>query len=88
MRAIEQGPRVRPHSRDAIDPGFVEIGLVQLSMIHTRTHRPTDKLHNGTLYAPRYEEDFLTVGKIQPRSLRSLGLVSLLVERLINKEVA
>jgi len=57
-------------------------------MIHTRTHRPTDKFNNGTLYAPRYEEDFLTVGKIQPRSLRSLGLVSLLVERLINKEVA
>ena len=32
-------------------------------MIHTRTHRPTDKFNNGTLYAPRYEEDFSPIGK-------------------------
>ena len=58
----EHAPRVSPFSPDSIDPGFVEIGLVQLSqsvkatnsMSHTRTHIPTDKLNNGTLYVPRY----------------------------------
>ena len=42
-------PRVRPHSLDYIDPGFVEIGLVQLSQSEkttdvTHTHTPTDRL--------------------------------------------
>ena len=44
-------------------------------------HRQTDKLNNGTLYAPRYEEALLPAGKKRPRSLRSLGLASLPVER-------
>ena len=30
-RAIKHVPRRRPHSADSIDPGVVEIGLVQLS---------------------------------------------------------
>ena len=30
-RAAKRVPRVSPHSPAAIDPGFVEIGLVQLS---------------------------------------------------------
>ena len=54
-------PRVSPYSPDSIDPGFAEIGLVQLSqsvkttkVTHTRTHIPTDNLNIGTLYAPRY----------------------------------
>ena len=41
-----------PYSRDSIDPGFVEIGLVHLSqsvkttnVTHTQTHMPTDKLN-------------------------------------------
>ena len=48
--------------------GFVEIGLVQLAqsvkttnVTHTQTQadRQTDKLNNGTLYAPRCEKAFL-----------------------------
>ena len=77
-------PRVSPYSPDSMDTGFVEIGLVQLSqsvkttnITHTHTHMPTDKLNNGTLYAPRYEEAFLRKGKKRPRSLRSLRLASL-----------
>ena len=69
-----------------MDLGFVKIGLVQLSqsvkttnVTHTLTD--TDYLNNGTLYAPRYEEAFLPKGKKRPRSLLSLGLASLLVER-------
>ena len=88
QRATKHVPRVSPHSPASIDPRFVEIGLVQLSqsvkttnVTHTHTHIPTDKLNNGTLYAPRYEEAFLPKGKKRPRSLRSLGLASLLVER-------
>ena len=88
-RAKTHVPRPSPYSPASIDTGFVEIGLVQLSqsvkttnsMSNTRTHMPTDKLNNGTLYAPRYEEAFLPIGKYRPRSLRSLGLASLLVER-------
>ena len=64
LRAKKHVPRVSPSSLASIDSGFVEIGLVQLSqsvkttnsMSHTRTHILTDKLSNGTLYAPRYEE--------------------------------
>ena len=48
---------------------------------YTHIHTQTDKINNGTLYAPRrYEEAFLPKGKKRPRSLRSLGLASLLVE--------
>ena len=68
--AMEHVPRVSPYSPDSIDPGFVEIGLEQFSqsvkttnVTHTHTHIPTDKLNNGTLYAPRYEEAFLPKGK-------------------------
>ena len=71
-------PCVSPYSPDSIDPGFVEIGLVQLShsvkktnVIHT--HVPTDKLNNGTLYAPRYEEAFLPAGRQKMDSVASLS---------------
>ena len=81
--AMKRVPCVGPYCPDSIDPGFVEIGLVQLSpsvktttVTHTRAHIPTHKLNNGTLYAPRYEEAFLPKGKERPRSLRSLGLTS------------
>ena len=91
--------RVSPYCPASIDPGlFVEIGLVQLSqsvkttnVTHTLTDTQTDKLNNGTLYAPRYEEAFLPkgkkrphyeeafllIGKKWPRPLHSLGLASL-----------
>ena len=77
-------PRASPYSPASIDPGFVEIGLVQISpSVKTTnvTHKLTDKLNNGTLYAPRYEEAFLPNSEKRPRSLCSLGLASLLVER-------
>ena len=68
--AMKHVPRVSPYSPDSIDPGFVEIDLVQLSqsvktthVTHTHTHTPTDKLNNGTLYAPRYEGAFLPKSK-------------------------
>ena len=54
-------PRVRPHSPASIDAEFVEIDLVQLSQSEKTTnvtHVHTDKLNNGTLYAPRYGEAF------------------------------
>ena len=43
-------------------------------MSHTRTHIPTDKLNNGTLYAPRYEEAFCLkaksgLGRLAPSAL-------------------
>ena len=63
--AMKHVPRVSPYSPDSIDPGFVEIGVVQLlqsvkttNVTHTHTHIPTDQLNNGTLYARRYEEIF------------------------------
>ena len=79
--ATEHVTRGSPYSPARIDPGFVEIGLVQLSQSVkttdvTHTDRQ-DKIYNGTLYAPRYEEAFLPKGKKRPRSLRSLGLASL-----------
>ena len=49
------------------------------------THTDTDKLNNGTLYAPRYEDAFFLEGKKRPRSLPSLGLASLLVERYLRQ---
>ena len=59
--AMKHTPRVSPCSPDYIDPGFVEIGLVQLSqsvkttnVTHTHNVIPTDKLNHGALYAPRY----------------------------------
>ena len=83
-RVAKHVPRVSAHSPASIDPGFVEIGLVQLSQslktTNSMSHAHTDKLNNGTLYAPRYEETFLPKGKKRLRSLRSLGLAPLLVE--------
>ena len=60
-RATKPVPRVTYYSPASIDPRFVEIGIVQLSQsVKTYvTHTQTDKLNNGTLYAPRYEEAFL-----------------------------
>ena len=50
-RAMKHVPRVRPYSPASIDPGFVEIGLLQLSqcvkttnVTHTYTDRRTDRL--------------------------------------------
>ena len=85
-RATKHAPRVSPYSPACIDPGFVEIGLVQLSQsvkttnvkhVRRQTNGQTDQLNNGTLYATRYEEAFSPRGKKRPRSLRSLGLASL-----------
>ena len=45
-RATKHVPRVRPYSPASIDPGFVEIGLVQLSQsVRTTnvTHKQTDR---------------------------------------------
>ena len=52
-RATKHVPRVSPYSPDSVDPGFVEIGLVQLSrsvettnvtrtLTDAQTDRPTD----------------------------------------------
>ena len=72
-RAAKHVPRVSPHSPACIDPGFVKIGLVQLSqsvkttnVTYTLTDTQTDKLNNGSLYAPQYEEAFLPIGKKRP----------------------
>ena len=80
-RATKHVPCVCPYPPASIDPGFVEIGLVQLSqsvkttnVTHTltdtqtdrRTDRQADQLNNGTLYAPQYEEAFLPIGKKRP----------------------
>ena len=69
-RATKRVPRVSPYSPASIDPGFVEIGLVQFSqsvkttnVTHTLIDTQTDYLNNGTLYAPRYEEAFPPKGK-------------------------
>ena len=70
-RGAKHVPPFSQYSPASIDTGFVEFGLVQLSqsvkttnsMSHTRTHIPTDKLNNGTLYEPRYEDFFLPKGK-------------------------
>ena len=64
QRATKRAPRVSPYSLASIDPGFAEIGLVQLSQSEKTTnvtHMHTDRLikYNDTLYAPRYEEAFL-----------------------------
>ena len=61
--AKKRVPHVGPYSPASIDPGFEEIGLVQLSQLVkttnvTHTHRDR-LLNNGNLYAPRYEEAFL-----------------------------
>ena len=61
-RATKHVPRVSPYSPASTDPGFVEIGLVQLSQSAettnvTHTHTDT-QLNNGSLYAPWHEEAF------------------------------
>ena len=90
-RATKHVPRVRPYSPASIDPGFVEIGLVQLSqsakrrMLQIHPDRHTDGQNNGTLSAPRYKEAFLSTGIKRPQSLRSLGLASLLVDRYMRQ---
>ena len=72
--------RVIPHSPASIDPEFVEIGVVQLSLSVettnvTRTHTHTDRQsNNGTLYAPRYEQAFCLKAKNALGRFRSLGL--------------
>ena len=68
-RAAKHVPRVCPHSPASIDARFVKIGLVQLSQsVNTTnvTHTLTDYENNGTLYAPRYEQAFLPIGKKRP----------------------
>ena len=66
-RATNHDPRVSPCSPASLDPGFVEISLVELSQsVKTTniTHTCTlGILDNGILYAPRYEEAFLPKGK-------------------------
>ena len=100
-RATKRVSPVSQHSLVSIDPGFVEIGLVQLlqsvkttNVTHTDTQRQTNeimapcthpvmkrlfclKATNGLIM----KRPFFPIGKKQPRSLRSLGLASLLVER-------
>ena len=49
--------------------------------IHRQTDGQTETLNIGALYVPQYEEAFCPKDKKRPRSLRSLGLASLLVER-------
>ena len=72
-RATKHAPLISPYFPASKDPGLVEIVSVQLSqpvkttkVTHTLTDTQTDKLNNGTLYAPRYEEAFLPKGKERP----------------------
>ena len=79
-RATKHIPRVRLHSPVSIDPGFVEIGLVQLSqsvktmnVTHTDRHRKTNKkmvpcTHPGTkrLFCPKGKKVF---GRFVPSAL-------------------
>ena len=81
-RSRKHIPDVSSYASASMDPDFVEIGLVQLSQSVkttnvTHTDTQTDQINNGTLYAPRYEDTFLPIGKKRPQSLRSLGLASL-----------
>ena len=76
-RATKHVSRVSPYSPASTDPGFVEIGLVQLSqsvkntnVAHTQTDGQTD-YNNGTLCAPRYEEAFLRY-RLKTTSVASL----------------
>ena len=70
--ATKHVPRVSPYFPDSIYPGFMEIGLVQLSQSVKQgmRHTQTDNINNGTLYAPRYEEAFLPKAK-RPHQLAS-----------------
>ena len=65
-------PRLVEHTHGRIFLGDVSI-------------RNSLRSNNGTLYAPRYEEAFWPIGKKRHRSLRSLGLASLLVERYMRQ---
>ena len=92
-RATTYVPRVIRYSPASVDPGFVEIGLVQLSqpvkntkVAHTlrqtdrQTNRQTDKFNNATRTGPRMKRLFCPIGKKRPRSLASL-----LVERSLRQ---
>ena len=60
-RATKHVPRVSPYSPASIDPGFVEIGLVQLSQsVKTTNATHTHRQINRQIDAPRYEEVFLS----------------------------
>ena len=85
-RATKHVPRVSPYSPASIDPGFVEIGLVQLSQSVkntnvTHTHRRRTNHIMAPCTHPGMKSFFCLMGKKRPWSLRSLGLASLLVER-------
>ena len=57
-RAAKHVPRVSPYSPASIDPGFrTALAISKNDECYTHAHT-TDKLNNGTLYAPRYEETF------------------------------
>ena len=87
-------PRVTRYSLASIDTGFVEIGLVQLSqsvkttntLTDTQTDGQTDRLMNGTLYAPRYEEAFLSSGK-KTASVASLPRPCLFIKKDAGKKL-
>ena len=84
-------PRVSPYSTVSIDPGFVEIGPVQRSqsvkptnVTHTFTHRHTDYVKAGTLYALGRKKCFLP--KAKKASVASLlGFALLLVQRYMKQ---
>ena len=83
-RATKHVPRFSPYSPASIDPGFVEIGLVQLSQSVkttnvTHTDRQTDTQTNKIMAPcthPGMKSLFCLEGK-RPRSLRSLGLAAI-----------
>ena len=61
-RAMQRIPRGSPYPPASKHPAYVEISLAQFSQsvkTTNMTHRQTEKLNNGTLYAPRYEGVFL-----------------------------
>ena len=91
--ATKHVPRVSPYLPASIDPGFVEIGLVQVfsqsvkttnvtihTLTGTQTDRRTDRQTNQIMASctqPGMKRLFCLKAKKRPRSLRSLGLASL-----------
>ena len=86
-RATKHVPHASAHSPASINAGFVEIGLVQLSQsVKTTnvTHTQTNKIMAPCTH-PGTKRLFCPTGKKRSRSLRSLGLASLLVERYMRQ---
>ena len=69
-RATEHVPRVSPYSSASIDPGFVEIGLVQLSQSVILTSKkvlPNFGTQTGTTLLMRLTGDLYEIRSLAPK---------------------